>query len=180
MRKNPDVINSRCRLLTGITTTKRRSIATMPTANVFPSCLCFALRSQTVTGTADQHGSKPVHNEMNSNADSYSDNSHQHRIYKIRSQCIRIRPKNFRHNKNQRSFRWFVHTHMMVSDTLPRNCNKRQSIAMQSMSDDIKPSNAAHSIQNGLLVLAPLRLTLSPVNLSNTHSRPSPAIPMTA
>lgn len=71
-------------------------------------------------------------------------------------------------------------THMMVSDALPRKCSSRQSIATQSMSDDIKPSNAAHSIQNGLLVLAPLRLTLSPVSSSNTHSRPSPAIPMTA
>lgn len=111
MRKNPDVINSRCRLLTGITTTKRRSIATMPTANVFPSCPCLALRSQIVTGTADQLGSKPVHNEMNSNADSYSDNSHQHRTRKIRSQCACIHPKNFRHNKNQRSFHWFMHAH---------------------------------------------------------------------
>lgn len=171
---------SRCRLLTGITTTKRRSIATMmPTANVLPSCPCLALRSQIVTGTADQHGSEPVHNEMNSNTDSYSDNSHQHRIYKIRSQCICIHPRIFAITKISTRFTGSC-THMMVSDALPRNCSSQQSIAMQSMSDDIKPSNAAHSIQNGLLVLASLRLTLSLVNSSNTLSRPSPAIPIAA
>lgn len=162
---------SRCRLLTGITTTKRRSIATMmPTANVLPSCPCLALRSQIVTGTADQHGSEPVHNEMNSNTDSYSDNSHQHRIYKIRSQCICIHPKNFRHNKISTRFTGSC-THMMVSDALPRNCSSRQSIATQSMSDDAKPSIAAHSIQNGLLVDAPLRLTSSLVQPSNSQRR---------
>lgn len=139
----------------------------------------LALRSQIVTGTADQHRSKPVHNEMNSNANSYSDNSHQHRTRKIRSQCTCIHPKNFAITKISARFTGSC-THMMVSDALPKNCSSRQPIATQSMSDDIKPSNTAHSIQNGLLVLAPLRLTLSPVNSSNIHSRSSPAIPMTA
>lgn len=103
---------SRCRLLTGITTTKRRSIATMmPTANVFLSCRCLILQNRIVTGTADQHGNEPIHNEMNSNANSYSGNSHQHRIRKIHSQCICIHSKNFRHNRTQHSFHRFMHAH---------------------------------------------------------------------
>ena len=82
---------------------------------------------------------------MNSNADSYSDNSHQHRTRKIRSQCTCIYPKNFRHNKNQRSFHWFVHAH----DGKRRPAEELQQPAVaQSMSDDMKASYAAHSIQN--------------------------------